>query len=133
MYGDQHVFIITITGSVLFLLFIDPLLALTAFSTAMTTSVFQLECSCNEYPWGKKGSGSLAARLCSKTPGTSFTIDDSKEYSEMWMGDHSVLPAKSLETGQELLSIIDENKEKLLGKRCIEKFGSVLPYLPKVS
>ncbi|MCJ1418106.1 hypothetical protein MMC32_004451 [Xylographa parallela] len=98
----------------------------------MTTSVFQLQCSCNEYPWGKKGNDSLAARLCSKTPGTSFTIDDGKEYSEMWMGDYPILPAKSLETGQELHSIIDENKEKLLGKRCIEKFGGVLPYLPKI-
>ena len=48
------------------------------------------------------------------------------------MGDYPILPAKSLETGQELHSIIDENKEKLLGKRCIEKFGGVLPYLPKV-
>lgn len=98
----------------------------------MAESVFQLECSCNEYPWGKKGSDSLAARLCSQTPGTSFTIDSGKKYSEMWMGDYPVLPAKSLETGEELHSIIDKNKEKLLGQRCIEKFGGVLPYLPKI-
>lgn len=95
-------------------------------------SVFQLQCSCNNYQWGKKGSESLAARLCAKTPGTGFRIDDDKEYSEMWMGDYPDLPAKSLETGEELHSIIDKNKEKLLGKRCIDEFGAVLPYLPKV-
>ncbi|MCJ1248844.1 hypothetical protein MMC30_006065 [Trapelia coarctata] len=99
---------------------------------AMTGSVFQLQCSCNNYPWGEKGSESLAARLCAKTPGTDFKIENDKEYSGMRMGDYPELPAKSLETGEELHSIIDKNKEKLLGKRCIDKFGAVLPYLPKV-
>ena len=95
-------------------------------------SVFQLQCSCNNYPWGKKGQESLAARLCAKTPRTDFRIENDKEYSEMWMGDYPELPAKCLETGEELHSIIARSKEKLLGKRCIEKFGAVLPYLPKV-
>ena len=99
---------------------------------AEVDSVFQLQCSCNNYLWGKRGSESLAARLCAKTPGTGFKIEDDREYSEMWMGDYPELPAKSLETGEELHSIIDRNKEKLLGKRCINEFGAVLPYLPKV-
>jgi mannose-6-phosphate isomerase len=34
-----------------------------------------------QYPWGKKGKESLAARLCEQTPGTDFKIDESKEYS----------------------------------------------------
>ena len=50
----------------------------------------------------------------------------------MWMGDYPVLPAKVLETGEELHKVIDENKEQLLGKNSIEKFGGVLPFLPKV-
>lgn len=52
--------------------------------------VIQLKCSCNQYPWGKKGKESLAARICEKTPGwddkgpkTDFKIDESKFYSEM--------------------------------------------------
>jgi len=49
-------------------------------------SVLQLKCKCNNYPWGKKGSASLAARLCAKTPGTDFKIDDSEDYAEMWFG-----------------------------------------------
>lgn len=84
------------------------------------------------YPWGKKGKESLSAVLCSKTPNTGFQIDDSKEYAEMWMGDYPILPAKDLKTGTELHKIVDENKEKLLGKPCIDKFGGVVPFLPKV-
>ena len=48
------------------------------------------------------------------------------------MGDYPVLPAKSLKTGVELHKIVEENKEQLLGKNCIEKFGGVIPFLPKI-
>lgn len=48
------------------------------------------------------------------------------------MGDYPVLPAKSLKTGVELHQIVDQNKEQLLGKNCIEKFGGVIPFLPKI-
>lgn len=49
----------------------------------MPQSVIQLKCYCNEYPWGKQGSQSAAARIASKTPGTEFQIDESKPYAEM--------------------------------------------------
>ncbi|KAL8780190.1 MAG: hypothetical protein Q9213_006588 [Squamulea squamosa] len=98
----------------------------------MVSSVFQLQCSCNNYPWGKRGKESLAATLCAQTPNTGFEIDESKEYAEMWMGDYPVLPAKELKSGEELHKIVDDNKEKLLGKTCIDKFGGVLPFLPKI-
>ncbi|KAL9027081.1 MAG: hypothetical protein Q9196_004347 [Gyalolechia fulgens] len=84
------------------------------------------------YPWGKKGSESLAATLCAKTPNTGFQIEDGKEYAEMWMGDYPVLPAKDLKTGEELHKIVDENQEQLLGKSSMEKFGGVIPFLPKI-
>ena len=48
------------------------------------------------------------------------------------MGDYPVLPAKVLETGEGLHKVIDERREELLGKDCAEKFGGVLPFLPKV-
>lgn len=73
----------------------------------------------------------MSARLCSKTPGTGFKIED-KPYAEMWMGDYPVQPAKSLRTGEELHKIVDNDKEGLLGKNVIEKFGGVLPFLPKI-
>jgi mannose-6-phosphate isomerase len=42
-----------------------------------------LKCNCNQYPWGRKGSEPLAARLCAKTLGTDFKIDENEPYSEM--------------------------------------------------
>lgn len=48
------------------------------------------------------------------------------------MGDYPVQPAKSLKTGEELHQIVDEDKEGLLGKNIMEKFGGVLPFLPKI-
>lgn len=56
----------------------------------MVEKVLQLKCHCNQYPWGKVGSESLAARLCSKTPGTDFKIDEESPYAEM-----CVQPVKS--------------------------------------
>lgn len=54
-------------------------------------SVIQLSCSCNQYPWGKQGHESIAARLCEKTPGwdgekadKQFKIDDKTSYAEMY-------------------------------------------------
>lgn len=49
----------------------------------MVEKVIQLRCSCNQYPWGKQGSNSLAATLCSKTPGTDFKVDENTPYAEM--------------------------------------------------
>lgn len=57
----------------------------------MVEKVLQLRCQCNNYPWGKKGKESLAARLCAQTPDTDFKIDESKDYAEMWMGVWSLL------------------------------------------
>jgi mannose-6-phosphate isomerase len=50
----------------------------------MVQTVFQLKCSCNEYPWGKQGKESLSARLAEKTPGTDFKLDPNKPYAEMY-------------------------------------------------
>lgn len=49
----------------------------------MSSSVIQLECQCNNYPWGKKGKQSLAAQFAASTPGGHFKLDESKEYAEV--------------------------------------------------
>jgi hypothetical protein len=49
----------------------------------MSSSLIQLECGCNNYPWGKKGKDSLAAKYAASTPGGSFKLDESKEYAEV--------------------------------------------------
>ncbi|KAI1458593.1 mannose-6-phosphate isomerase [Annulohypoxylon moriforme] len=94
--------------------------------------VFQLSGTCNNYPWGKKGKQSLAAQLCSQTPGIDFHINDDEFYSEMWFGDYPDFPAHKLEGGELLSEVLQRNKEQLLGKKVIEKFDSQLPYLPKI-
>lgn len=99
---------------------------------ATVSRLFQLSGTCNNYPWGKRGHESLAARLCEKTPGTKFTIDDNQYYSEMWFGDYPDFPARDLETGQTLAKLLKCHKEELLGSYSTEKFGGHLPFLPKV-
>ncbi|KAI0467344.1 mannose-6-phosphate isomerase [Xylaria cf. heliscus] len=94
--------------------------------------VFQLSGTCNEYPWGKKGSDSLAARLCEKTPGGGFKIDPEKNYSEMWFGDYPDFPGRKLETGEPLANVLQRDKERLLGEKVITQFDAQLPYLPKI-
>ncbi|KAL6710750.1 hypothetical protein ACN47E_007807 [Coniothyrium glycines] len=99
----------------------------------MVEKVLQLKCNCNQYDWGKKGSDSLAARLCAKTPGTDFKIDENTPYAEMWMGTYPDLPSYVLKTGQNLQDVLDKYPEELIGKQTIDKFNHTkLPYLPKV-
>lgn len=99
----------------------------------MVEKVLQLKCNCNQYGWGKQGSKSLAARLCEKTPGTDFKIDENTSYAEMWMGTYPELPSYVLETGQELQHVLDRHADELIGKTVTGSFEHTkLPYLPKV-
>ncbi|KIK63482.1 hypothetical protein GYMLUDRAFT_57671 [Collybiopsis luxurians FD-317 M1] len=98
----------------------------------MAELVFQLSGSCNNYPWGKKGKESLAAKLCAQTPGTDFEINDEEVYSEMWFGDYPDYPARRLSDGQLLKDVLEADKERLLGKKVIEELDGQLPYLPKI-
>lgn len=91
----------------------------------------------------------MAARLCAKTPGTDFKIEDDKYYSEvwlicrrsedsvdnycqMWMGTYPSTPSYVISTGETLQEYLRKYPE-LLGKKVLDKFGGELPYLPKVS
>lgn len=102
--------------------------------------VYKLKCSTNQYPWGKTGSDSISARLCQSQPGwdgdgpnTTFKIDESKSYAEMWMGTYPVLPSYVAETGEDLQDVLDRYSKELIGEETLNKFGhSKLPYLPKV-
>lgn len=96
------------------------------------SSVIKLECQCNNYPWGKTGSESLAAKYAAATPGGHFKLDSKKEYAEMWMGTYPTTPSLVLSSGDDLQRHINTNKEKLIGRPILNKFGVDLPYLPKV-
>ena len=64
-------------------------------------------------------------------PGIDLKIDDSKEYAEMWMGTYPTLPSYVLSNGEPLQDALNANKEKLIRKAVLEKFGADLPFLPK--
>lgn len=98
----------------------------------MVESVIQLKCNCNNYPWGKVGKESLAARLCASIPGNEFTPSSSEHYAELWMGTYPVNPSYVLSTGEDLQDVLDANREKLIGQTVLDKFGSKLPMLPKI-
>lgn len=49
------------------------------------------------------------------------------------MGTYPSLPATVLSSGEDLQKVLDANAEKLIGKDVVAKFGTNLPFLPKVS
>jgi mannose-6-phosphate isomerase len=100
------------------------------YETAMD-AVVQLECQCNNYPWGKIGTESLAAQYAAVAPGSNFQLDNNKPYAEMWMGTYPKTPSRVLSTGEDLQTYLDEHK-KLIGTSVLTKFHEVLPFLPKV-
>ncbi|KAM0668212.1 hypothetical protein ACQRIT_000694 [Beauveria bassiana] len=93
--------------------------------------IFPFGGTCNNYEWGRKGSKSLAARLCAASPETDFKIDEEKRYSEMWFGDYPNFPGR-LGDGRPLGDVLREHKNELLGEHSVGKWGDQLPYLPKI-
>jgi len=49
------------------------------------------------------------------------------------MGTYPTTPSLVLAIGEDLQKHINANKEKLIGKPILNKFGVDLPYLPKVT
>ncbi len=86
---------------------------------------------CNGYEWGKKGNTSAAAKYAAATPRDDFSIQEDKPYAELWMGTHSSLPSKDLETGRSLLDMVQDN-QALMGGDVGKKYQNKLPFLFKV-
>ena len=104
-------------------------------------AIYQLRCSCNQYPWGKQGSNSLSARLCAQQGGydgqgpndQTFHIKEDTPYAEMWMGTYPVLPTYLADSGEMLQDFCDRHPRELIGEKTMGKFGhSKIPFLPKV-
>lgn len=96
----------------------------------MADAVVQLRCGVKNDGWGKPGKEGTAAKLWSQTPGNG-QIDDSKTYSEMWMGTYPTNPSYVLATG-ELLSDYLKKNQQLVGKSVLDRFGPEIPFLPKI-
>ncbi len=50
----------------------------------------------------------------------------------MWMGAYPTNPARVIPSGEELQKVLDAHADKLMGKAVIDKFGTNLPFIPKV-
>lgn len=48
------------------------------------------------------------------------------------MGTYPELPSYVLSSGEDLQQVLNANREKLFGKPVLDKFGTDLPFLPKV-
>ena len=93
--------------------------------------IFRITGTCNNYPWGKKGYDSLAARLAEKSS-ENFVIKKDDPYSEIWFGDYPDFPARVHATGELLSDAINENRLALLGENVLRETDAQLPFLPKV-
>ncbi|PWY86015.1 mannose-6-phosphate isomerase [Aspergillus heteromorphus CBS 117.55] len=96
----------------------------------MAAKVFQLKCGYKNDPWGKKGKDSLAGVLCSQTPGA-LELDESKTYSEMWMGTYPTVPSRVLATDELLSEYLNKHPE-VVGQSALKKWGPEVPFLPKI-
>jgi len=100
----------------------------------MTEPVFRLIPATKSYPWGKKGSSSLAAQLAEGAGIPEFKIDESKHYAELWIGTHPNAPTRVLSTGQLLSEHLVAHPE-LVGESVIKRFSlqdGQIPFLFKV-
>ncbi|CAB0033180.1 unnamed protein product [Trichogramma brassicae] len=94
----------------------------------------ELQCSVQNYAWGKRGSHSIIAELLESSD-PEFTPKLDERYAELWMGTHPSGPATCKATNVKLAEYIATNgPAKILGEACVREFGDTeqLPYLFKV-
>ncbi|KAK5778413.1 hypothetical protein RI543_004076 [Arxiozyma heterogenica] len=99
----------------------------------MSSKLFRLEATYQNYAWGKIGSKSAVAQYAAHS-NKSVKIDESKPYAELWMGTHSNGPSRQAETGELLKDMIKKDPVNMLGEKIVEKFQNKeeLPFLFKV-
>ncbi|XP_014218860.1 mannose-6-phosphate isomerase [Copidosoma floridanum] len=90
----------------------------------------ELNCSIQNYEWGRKGSDSIIANLM-KSSNPDFIINESLPYAELWMGTHPNGP--SLLKGKNIfLEEYVRDNNHVLGKVLIDKYNGKIPFLLKV-
>lgn len=90
----------------------------------------ELQCSVQNYDWGKLGCDSTVAKLLS-CANPNVSIDPTKPYAELWMGTHPNGPAIITERDVLLSEYIKENLDAI-GPIVKERFGVAIPFLLKV-
>lgn len=99
----------------------------------MSSKLFRLEATYQQYAWGKVGSASAVAQYAAHSD-PSVKIDESKPYAELWMGTHVKGPCRKTDTNELLSDLIKKDPTHMLGDKIINKFESKseLPFLFKV-
>ncbi|XP_063827529.1 mannose-6-phosphate isomerase [Ostrinia nubilalis] len=90
----------------------------------------ELQCTVQNYDWGKLGSDSMVAKLLSSAD-SKVSIDASKPYAELWMGTHPNGPALIIDRNVLLGDYIKDNLDAI-GPVVKNKFGVSVPFLLKI-
>lgn len=99
----------------------------------MSSKLFRLEATYQNYAWGKVGSQSAVAQYAAHSD-PSVKINESEPYAELWMGTHAKGPCRKIDTNELLSDLIKKDPSNMLGEKIIAKFQSKdeLPFLFKV-
>ncbi|KAJ4490329.1 mannose-6-phosphate isomerase [Lentinula aciculospora] len=100
-------------------------------------SVFKIVPTTQQYDWGKIGSKSVVAQLAASSKvDSAFALDESKPYSELWMGTHPTSPSRLPSPSHYTLSSHLKLHPSVIGNQVAEKFPQSkdgnLPFLFKV-
>uniref|UniRef100_A0A914YX22 Phosphomannose isomerase type I catalytic domain-containing protein n=1 Tax=Panagrolaimus superbus TaxID=310955 RepID=A0A914YX22_9BILA len=68
----------------------------------------RIDCTVNNYAWGKEGNESEVAKLFAAGHGK-FKVSSKMPYSELWMGTHPDGPAKVRDSAENLSKFIAKN------------------------
>lgn len=90
----------------------------------------ELQCTVQNYEWGKLGTDSTVAKLLSSA-NNNVSIDSSKPYAELWMGTHPNGPALIIDRNVLLGDYIKDNLDAI-GPVVKKQFGVSVPFLLKI-
>ncbi|KAI5122267.1 hypothetical protein M0805_002348 [Coniferiporia weirii] len=99
----------------------------------MTTPVFPIVPTTQQYDWGKVGLASKVAQFAHAARSPGFTLDENAPYAELWMGTHPKSPSHLLD-GTTLTEHLASNPS-LIGDDIVTTFDAGdgnIPFLFKI-
>ncbi|KAL0832004.1 hypothetical protein ABMA28_001503 [Loxostege sticticalis] len=90
----------------------------------------ELQCTVQNYDWGKLGADSMVAKLLSSAD-SNVSIDATKPYAELWMGTHPNGHALIIDRNVLLGDYIKDNHDAI-GPVVKSKYGVSVPFLLKI-
>lgn len=90
----------------------------------------ELNCSIQNYAWGKQGIDSIVAALF-KASNPEYVPKENVSYAELWMGTHPSGMSSLKDTKKSLDEYIKQNGQ-VLGSAVQKLYGTNLPFMFKV-